>query len=230
GAARSPPRSRRSRRGRRRRPSPCPGSTAAEGGCTHARVGQVPRDPPRVRVRSPTPLSLVSTIGGPVCRKIGIGMGLTTHHAGERESGLERLQRVAAVRRPDDQLFSGFMPACYQELPEFDLAERGDDDLYALAQAHLNVGKVRRSGETLIRVLSPDRDRDGWSSERSIVLLVTDDAPFLVDTVRIVLERHGVATHLLVHPMLHVRRTADGELIEVVEGPAPDAIVEAWTQ
>ena len=43
-----------------------------------------------------------------------------------------------------------------------------------------------------------------------VVLLVTDDAPFLVDTVRIVLERHGVATHLLVHPMLHVRRDPDG--------------------
>ena len=59
-------------------------------------------------------------------------MGLTTQHAGERESGLERLHRVAAARRPADHLFSGFLPACYQELPEFDLAERSDDDLYAL--------------------------------------------------------------------------------------------------
>ena len=157
-------------------------------------------------------------------------MGLTTQHAGERESGVERLQRVAAARRPDDPLFSGFLPACYHELPEFDLAERDDDDLYAVAQAHLNVGRVRQKGETLIRVLSPNRDRDGWSSDRTIVLLVTDDAPFLVDTVRIVLERHGVATHLLVHPMLHVRRTPEGELIAVVDKPGPDTIVEAWTQ
>ena len=118
-------------------------------------------------------------------------MGLTTQHAGDRESGIERLRRVAASRRPDDRLFTGFLPACYEELPDFDLAERADDDLYAVAQAHLNVGRVRRPGETLIRVISPNRDRDGWSSERTIALLVTDDAPFLVDTVRIVLERHS---------------------------------------
>ena len=132
-----------------------------------------------------------------------------THDPARRRTRVRR--RASATgrrrRRPDDQLFSGFLPACYHELPEFDLAERDDDDLYAVAQAHLNVGRVRQQGETLIRVLSPNRDRDGWSSDRSIVLLVTDDAPFLVDTVRIVLERHGVATHLLVHPMLHVRRT-----------------------
>ena len=121
-------------------------------------------------------------MGGPVCSKIGFYMGqVTTHHAGEKESGIERLQRVAAARRPDDRLFSGFLPACYHGLPDFDLAERDDDDLYAVAQAHLNLGRVRHQGETLIRVLSPNRDRDGWSSDRSIVLLVTDDAPFLVD-------------------------------------------------
>ena len=156
-------------------------------------------------------------------------MGPTTQHAGERESGIDRLHRVAA-RRPDDSLFAGFLPACYQELPDFDLAARDDDDLYAVARAHLDVGRVRRPGETLIRVLSPNRDRDGWSSDRTIALLVTDDAPFLVDTVRIALERHDVTTHLLVHPMLHVRRTPEGELVEVVDGGASDTIVEAWTQ
>ena len=137
-------------------------------------------------------------------------MGLTTQHAGERESGIERLQRVAAARRPDDPLFSGFLPPAITSCPSSISPKRDDDDLYAVAQAHLNVGRVRQKGETLIRVLSPNRDRDGWSSDRTIVLLVADDAPFLVDTVRIVLERHGVATHLLVHPMLHVRRTPEG--------------------
>src|SRR5262249_47125004 len=156
------------------------GSTGAGGVGMCARARRAPPDRPRVRVRSPPPRSLVSANGGPICSRIGCFMGqLTTQHAGDRESGQERLKRVAVARRPDDELFCGFLPACYQELPEFDLAERTDDDLYALAQAHLNAGRVRRPGETVIKVLSPDRDRDGWSSDRSIVILVTDDAPFL---------------------------------------------------
>ena len=40
--------------------------------------------------------------------------------------------------------------------------------------------------------LSPDRDRDGWQSQHSVLLVVTDDMPFLVDTMRMVLERRGL--------------------------------------
>jgi glutamate dehydrogenase len=155
---------------------------------------------------------------------------LNTQHVGQRQSDIERLHRIAAKRRPDDHLFAGFLPPYYRELPEFDLDERDDDDLYAVAHAHLAVGRARAPGETLVRVLSPDRDRDGWSTDRSIALIVTDDAPFLVDTVRIVLERHAVATHLLVHPMLHVRRDHEGNLTDVVPRSEPGTIVEAWTQ
>ncbi len=155
---------------------------------------------------------------------------LTTQHGGEREPAIERLDRIAAHRRPDDHLFAAFLPAYYHELTDFDLDDRDDDDLYAVAQAHVSLGRTRQPGETLVRVSSPDRDRDGWASERTVVLLVTDDAPFLVETVRIVLERHAVATHLLVHPMLYVRRDPDGTLVDVVSGPEPGTMVEAWTQ
>ncbi len=52
-------------------------------------------------------------------------------------------------------------------------------------------GRVRPPGEAVARVLSPDRDRDGWHSPHSVLLVVTDDMPFLVDTMRMVLERRG---------------------------------------
>jgi glutamate dehydrogenase len=154
----------------------------------------------------------------------------------DRREGIQtpvigRLVELAAQRRPDDEVLRGFLPEYFGELPEFDVDDRREEDLYAVALAHLAFGRKRDEGETLVRVLSPDRDRDGWHSDRSVVLIVTDDVPFLVDTVRIVLEREDVATYLLVHPMLHVRRDPNGELLEV--GPAVeryDERVEAWTQ
>jgi glutamate dehydrogenase len=158
-------------------------------------------------------------------------MGKLEQHA-PPTTAVNRMQRLAAERRPDDELLAGFLPAYYRELPDFDSDERRDDDLYAVGVAHLGVGRVRRRGQTVVRVISPERDRDGWHSDRSIVLIVTDDAPFLVDTVRIVLERQAVTTHLLVHPMLHVRRGAGDELTRVL-GPGEVGYgieVEAWTQ
>jgi glutamate dehydrogenase len=150
----------------------------------------------------------------------------------DREPSIARMQRLAGERRPDDALLPRFLAEYYQELPEFDIDDRRDDDLYAVALAHLSVGRHRARGNTLVRVLSPDRDRDGWHSDRSVALIVTDDAPFLVDTVRMVLDRNGIIIHLLVHPMLHVQRGPEHELIDVAHAGAEPygSEVEAWTQ
>ena len=119
---------------------------------------------------------------------------------------LGRLCDMAALRRPDDPLLVRFLPLYYSELPAGDVDDRKLDDIYAVAVAHLSLARVRAPGEAVVRVLSPDRERDGWHSQHSVLLVVTDDMPFLVDTMRLVLERMGLGVHLLVHPMLTVQR------------------------
>ena len=149
----------------------------------------------------------------------------------EHGTVIRRVAQLATLRRPDDEVLAAFLPAYYDELPEFDVDDRREEDLYAVALTHLGLGRIRARGDIVIEVLSPDRDRDGWHSDRSVVLMITDDAPFLVDTVRIVLERNGIATHLLVHPMLSVRRDPAGELVAIDVGSERyGEQVEAWTQ
>ena len=75
-------------------------------------------------------------------------------------------------------------------------------------------------------MLSPDLERDGWETERTILMFVTDDVPFLVDSVRMVLDRYQLGIHLLIHPMLNVDRNDRHELVDV---DAADGRVEAWT-
>ena len=148
---------------------------------------------------------------------------------------LGRLCDMAALRRPDDPLLVRFLPLYYSELPAGDVDDRKLDDVYAVAVAHLALARVRAPGQSVVRVVSPDRDRDGWESAHSVLLVVTDDMPFLVDTMRMVLERHGLGVHLLVHPMLSVRRDAAHRLTDVasdVVRPGGDGggVIEAWTQ
>ncbi len=162
-----------------------------------------------------------------------------TAGAGRRSAGgraiaeaLGRLCDIAALRQPDDPLLVRFLPLYYSELPAGDVDDRKLDDVYAVAVAHLALGRVRRPGQPVARVLSPDRDRDGWQSPHSVLLVVTDDMPFLVDTMRMVLERRGLGVHLLVHPMLAVRRDDDHQLVDVAPDTAGPAggLLEAWTQ
>ncbi|MGA1556778.1 MAG: NAD-glutamate dehydrogenase domain-containing protein, partial [Ilumatobacteraceae bacterium] len=140
--------------------------------------------------------------------------------------GVRRLVAAASERWPDDPDVGSFIEQYFAEIPEFDIDERREDDLVATAVAHLGLGRTRRPGDTLVAVESLGTS----GGRRSAVMLVTDDAPFLVDTARLVLERHGIVTHLLVHPMLTVRRRDDGALL----GVGPDETdrarsVEAWT-
>ncbi len=66
-----------------------------------------------------------------------------------------------------------------------------------------------------------------------MIEVVTDDMPFLVDSVTQELSRHDAAIHLVIHPQFVVRRDLDGQLLEVLgtldahEAPA-GAIVESW--
>ena len=143
---------------------------------------------------------------------------------------IDRVVEVGRERRPEDDLLIRILPSYYGDLPDFDVDERRPADLYAVALRHVELARVRPAGKTIVAVVSPDADRDGWYSDRSAVLIASDDAPFLVDSARIVLERHGIATHLLVHPLLQVRRGAAGILEGVEDEPGFGVTTEAWTQ
>ena len=53
--------------------------------------------------------------------------------------------------------------------------------------------------------------------------IVTDDMPYLVDSVTTRLNRHQAEIRLLVHPLLRVRRDVTGALREIVGVCGDDA-------
>ncbi len=83
---------------------------------------------------------------------------------------------------------------------------------FVLATAHL-----RTSGEAAVGIDSVS----GAAGERFLrIALINDDMPFLVDSVATTIAAHGLTIDRLVHPVLPVRRDADGRLTEVLTGEA----------
>jgi glutamate dehydrogenase len=148
------------------------------------------------------------------------------HVHGEVARALQRLAAEARNRRPDEPLLAEFLERYYAELPEDDIEDRSLDEAYAAAYTHFALGRDRAEGETKVLVLSPTLARDGWTSPHSALLIVTDDAPFLVDTVRMVLDRRGIGIHLIVHPVINALRDRERRLVDLDVGPAQP---EAWT-
>jgi glutamate dehydrogenase len=60
------------------------------------------------------------------------------------------------------------------------------------------------------------------------VLTVTDDMPFLVDSLGMAFSRADLAVHLIVHPVLHVRRDRGGRLQDFAASGTESAHAESW--
>ena len=90
-------------------------------------------------------------------------------------------------------------------------------DLYGAALAHLRLAERRVPGTPVVRICTPTFDEHGYESMHTILQMVTDDMPFLVDSVSMELDRHGVGIHLVIHPIIRVRRSADGAMLEVLD-------------
>ncbi|WP_404325827.1 NAD-glutamate dehydrogenase [Aerophototrophica crusticola] len=105
----------------------------------------------------------------------------------------------------------------------------GPDELYGAAIAVWQFACRRPGGEPLVRVLNPRVDADGWHAAHTVVEVVHDDMPFLVDSVSAELGRHGLNVHLVIHPVIRARRDDSGKVVELfANGAAPaDATAES---
>ena len=112
-----------------------------------------------------------------------------------------------------------------------DLLTRDPLDIYGAALAHWRLAGLRTPGTAKVRVYTPEFDLHGWQSPHSVVEIVTDDMPFLVDSVTMELSRQGWGIHFVFHPVMRVRRAASGQLVEVLSDDSPlasSALAEAF--
>src|SRR5271156_6276494 len=83
-----------------------------------------------------------------------------------------------------------------------DLLARGVDNLYGALLSLWKFAEKRPPGSARIRVDNPKLEQDGWSSPHTVIEIVNDDMPFLVDTVAMTLAGLGHRVHLLIHPIV----------------------------
>ena len=124
----------------------------------------------------------------------------------------------------------GFAPEYFSRLDAEDLAERTPEDLLGALLSHLQLGEVRKPGQPKLRIFSPTPGEDGWWSRHSVIQVVNDDMPFLVDSTSLEINRQGLTLHLMVHPIYAVKRDAKGRL-ESIGAPhqaLPGAARESW--
>ncbi|MCW2808070.1 MAG: NAD-glutamate dehydrogenase [Marmoricola sp.] len=138
-----------------------------------------------------------------------------------------------AGKAPEGVDLPSVLKAFYRHVAPEDLLERDATDLYGAVMAQLRLAAERPQGTASVRVFTPSVSVNGWSAGgHTVVEVVTDDMPFLVDSVSMALAEAQHDIHLVIHPQLVVRRDVAGRLQEVLDEHAGttehDVARESW--
>src|SRR5712691_165277 len=130
----------------------------------------------------------------------------------DTESAAHFVWRYFALVAPDDIIYTNF------------------DTLLGGALSLWEFGKVRQPGTPNVRLFNPSVEKNGWALEHTIIEVVNDDMPFIVDSVTAEINRRERNIHLLLHPVVRVRRDAKGKRIELsqTEVAPADALTESY--
>ncbi|HEX7107212.1 MAG TPA: NAD-glutamate dehydrogenase domain-containing protein, partial [Acidothermaceae bacterium] len=154
-------------------------------------------------------------------------------HDEELERQKARLIALASQGRDNAADVEPFLARYFLHMAAEDVLDWPAVELYEVAWGHRDFAMNRPQGLPKVRVVSFDSDQLAGRPAHTLVEIVTDDMPFLVDSVTQELSRHDIAIHLVVHPQFVVRRDLEGRLLDVLgtldahEAPS-DTIVESW--
>jgi len=126
---------------------------------------------------------------------------------------LTALARATALADPTGTLLVDFVEALYARLPAEDRVLRPAADWLATARDFLDFATQREAGLPKLRLFNPG------VGGHSVLQVVNDDMPFLVDSISMALAEQGIGTHLLVHPVVTLRRES-GRLAAIGAGTA----------
>jgi len=140
---------------------------------------------------------------------------------------------IAAELGQELEAVSDFLSHYFRHVDPLDIDERSVEDLLGLVESHYRLAMQRPPARATIAIRTPSQSEDGWSAGgATVVQIVTDDRPFLVDSVTMEVLRQGWSIREVFHPQFLIRRDVGGTLREIVRttqvGPDPEILQESW--
>jgi glutamate dehydrogenase len=132
---------------------------------------------------------------------------------------------LAGRRAPKGEIaqIESFVRQFFRQVDPEDLRRRDPADLCGAVLALLERIRRRRGDKPKVRVFNPRAEEDGWQCAHTVIQIVQPDRPCLVDSVRMEVYAQGFITHLIIHPVIRVRRGRDGNLTELLPRAGDEA-------
>ncbi|HJR73465.1 MAG TPA: NAD-glutamate dehydrogenase domain-containing protein [Luteimonas sp.] len=128
----------------------------------------------------------------------------------------DAIRKRAGKAKQDDA--SAFAASFYHRMTADELPLHSADSWAALANDFLDFARTRKPGRAEVRLFNSNLKEHGWESPHTVLQIVNDDMPFLVDSVTMALAELGIGVHVLGHPVVPIARDKSGKLTGVGEG------------
>ncbi len=127
-------------------------------------------------------------------------------------------------------LFIPFIRFYYSQTSMEDLEDTTVETLYGAVKSHWRLMEEKGRQEFKIRIFNPQLKEDGWQSKHTVIQAGTDDVPFLVDSMRMELNRLGLTIHLMIHMGgMKIERDREGKIKAIFpyDSKSEDAKIES---
>ncbi|MCY0966503.1 NAD-glutamate dehydrogenase [Parathalassolituus penaei] len=122
---------------------------------------------------------------------------------------------------PQAALLTRFSNLYYANVPADELLARPATDLYGATLSSWHFVQQRQTGEAKVRVFNPDHENHGWQCSHTVVEVVCEDMPFLVDSIRLQLNSRQMSLHALHYCVLYARRDNKQQLDNSIDWSVP---------
>lgn len=116
-----------------------------------------------------------------------------------------------------------------RRVPWIELQKYSVDQLTGLIKSIEKVLRTRPRGESVVRVYNPTEAEHGWNGLHTVIEVVNDDMPFLVDTISMVLLELGHQIQIVVHPVVWLDRDVKGQVTKLMPRGSdlgqPDSVI-----
>ncbi len=136
----------------------------------------------------------------------------------EKDSRLQEVSRMVGKRFKSTEAaeIKAFSEQFYARVSHEDINETSPENLYGAALSLWKFAAQRSVGEAKLRVYNPAMEEHGWKSPHTIVEIIADDLPFLVDSITGNLNHWDSRVHLVIHPVIRLCRDDEGRRLELL--------------
>ncbi len=116
----------------------------------------------------------------------------------------------------------------FRDVPVEDLIGRSEKIMAQIAVDHLEFAATRKKDRPSLRIYNPSEKDHGYASNHTIIEMVNDDMPFLVDSAAAAITRQDLAIHITVHPVIRIVRDRRGRLRSVEDRESSRGRLESF--